>query len=587
MNYLPDKLVNLRKHYNYSQKYIAKVLDVDIVDYMGFENGRSVLNHNQIIKLSKFYHIDYVELFKNDDKVTLYEVDKQDTDKVNIEFFIPKNTIFNRLKKFIKNNKLYVGIGIGAITVVLVVIAVNLLLRKPVQNEIYDINTLSVSNRTVLYLNSNGAAKGSGDNSYSQLSNLPTENVVKVLANDEYSVFLLNDGTLFVCGDVQDSIKEELLKKRDIVDIAIGSNHILILNNDGSVTCIGNNDNKQCDIDNTQKVSKIFAGKNASVVVKEDGQILYSGDFIGKSSINDEVNIQDVDFGESSIIFLKEDGTVDYNSNTNNKYYIETLKWENIKDVACGNDFFIGLKEDGTLVVASENEHLKEAENLTGIIAIDAADKYFIAYDGKSIYGFGENRFNQFISSPDATTKLSSVDNIEVTCSKDTLSLSFNSVDNATGYEITMNDFNNTYSNNINISLDTTNLNKGDKYIISIKAIGDDYYEDSDLIEYEFEYNYDEEIVKEEKKEQSITITQDLLSLSKEQFDTFLNTLNVASVEAIESDEICPSDKITISDIEGIVAGATYKKSELEKLLVKYRYCKIEQGDSGEEDLDS
>ncbi len=553
---------------------------------MGFENGRGVLNHEQIIKLSKFYHINYIELFRNDDKVTLYKVDNQDTDKINIEYFIPKNTILNRIKKYIKNHKLYTGIIIGAVAVAIIASIISLVLSKPVQNEIYDINTLSISNRTVLYLNSNGAAKGSGDNVHSQLSNLPTENVVKVLANDEYSVFLLNDGTLYVCGELDEKIKNELMKKKDIVDIAIGDKHFLTLNKDGVVTCFGSNDNKQCDIDGTQKVSKIFAGKNASVVVKEDGQAVYSGDFIGKSLISDKLNIIDIDFGESSMIFIKEDGTVDYNSTTNSTYFLETLKWENIVDVACGSDFFVGLKEDGSVLVASDDEQLKEAESLKGIKAIDAGDNYFIAYDGNNIFGYGENRFNQFISSPNTTIKLGIANNIVVNCLKDSISVSFDLVKNATGYEVKFNDYVNQYSNNTNISIDASSLSKGETYTISIKALGDDYYEDGDYVDYEFVFTYDENN-NEEVKEQLITITQDLLQLSKEQFDTYLNTLNVASVEALESEETCLSDKITISDIEGIEAGATYKKSELEQLLVKYRYCKIEQGDSSEEDLDS
>ena len=226
MNYLPVKLAKLRKHYNFSQNYIANVLGISVVDYMGIENGRNVLNHDQIIKLSKFYHINYLELFKNDDKVTLYKVDKQDTDKINIEYFIPKNTLLNRIKRFIKNNKLVTGIGIGVIAVALILLVVNVLFKEPVVNEIHDINTLSISNKTVLYLNRNGAAKGSGDNSSSQISNLPTENVTKVLANDEYSVFLLNDGTLFVCGDCDEDLKEVLVRKKKIVD-TISAQYIL------------------------------------------------------------------------------------------------------------------------------------------------------------------------------------------------------------------------------------------------------------------------------------------------------------------------------------------------------------------------
>ena len=588
MNYLPDKLARLRKHYNFSQNYIANVLDISVVDYMGIENGRNVLNHDQIIKLSKFYHISYLELFKNDDKVTLYKVDKQDTDKINIEYFIPKNTLLNRIKRFVKNNKLVTGIGIGVVAVVLILLVINALLKEPVVNEIHDINTLSVSNKTVLYLNNNGAAKGSGDNSSSQISNLPTENVTKVQANDEYSVFLLNDGTLFVCGDCDKELKEDLVRKKDVIDIAMGDSHIVLLNSDGSVTCLGSNENKQCDINNTQRATKIFAGENASIAINEEGKTVYSGDFVGKSTIADVLNIQDVDFSGTTIVYLKEDGTVDYNSNDNSKKnYIECLKWRDIVDIACGTDFVVGLKKDGSVVVASDDPNLKDGESLKNIIAVDAADNYFVAYDGTNIYGYGENRYNQFISSPTVTTKLNEVSNIQVTCSKENVVVSFDPVDNATAYEVKLKDYVNQYQNNVNINLDASSLNKGDKYTIIIKAIGDRYYGDSYEIQYEFEYQYEEEVKSEEKKEEkqpevveeTVTITSDLLSMTKDEFEAYLNSVNIASIESSESEEVCPSDKITISNIEGIEAGKTYKKSELEQLLVKYRYCKIELGE--------
>ena len=52
MNYLPSKLTKLRKHYNYSQSYLAEVLGVDTLEYMNYENGSSMINYAQMKKLS-------------------------------------------------------------------------------------------------------------------------------------------------------------------------------------------------------------------------------------------------------------------------------------------------------------------------------------------------------------------------------------------------------------------------------------------------------------------------------------------------------------------------------------------------------
>ena len=57
MNYLPSKLAKLRKHYNYSQSYLADVLNVDVITYMGYENGREMIDYAKCRKLASLYHI--------------------------------------------------------------------------------------------------------------------------------------------------------------------------------------------------------------------------------------------------------------------------------------------------------------------------------------------------------------------------------------------------------------------------------------------------------------------------------------------------------------------------------------------------
>ncbi|MBQ1307481.1 MAG: helix-turn-helix transcriptional regulator, partial [Erysipelotrichaceae bacterium] len=76
MNHLPGKLMKLRKHYNYSQSYLAEVLDVDTLEYMNYENGSKMISYAEMKKLASLYHVDVIEIFRNDEDVTLYETDK-------------------------------------------------------------------------------------------------------------------------------------------------------------------------------------------------------------------------------------------------------------------------------------------------------------------------------------------------------------------------------------------------------------------------------------------------------------------------------------------------------------------------------
>ena len=94
----------------------------------------------------------------------------------------------------------------------------------------------------------------------------------------------------------------------------------------------------------------------------------------------------------------------------------------------------------------------------------------------------------------------------------------------------------------------------------------DRYYGDSNEIQYDFEYHYEEESKSEEKKEtkeekqpevveETITITSDLLSMTKDEFEAYLNSVNIASIESSESEEVCPSDKRINIVGEGIKDG--------------------------------
>lgn len=588
MNRLPDKLTTLRKHYNYSQKHIAKVLGVDVVTYMGYENGRAILNYEEMLKLSKFYHLDISELFINEKKITLYNFERQDTDKLNIEYFIPKNNLWFKIKRFVRNNKLISGLILGCLGGFVIVLLLFAIFKKPVVNEIIDINTLSVSNKTVLYLNHNGTVRGSGDNSKSQISNLPSQDVVKVIASDSFDLFLLNDGSLLASGDVPLFIDEACKKYNNVIDVSLGKDHLLILDDGKNLHCLGDNSFKQCDLNGESKIERIFAGENASVALTLKGDVIYSGDFIGKSSISDVHDIVDMDFSDTSLIYVNSEGKVDYNTNLSNKHFIESLGWSDIVDVACGHDFLVGLRSDGTVCVASDNKLINdEASSLKGIIAIDAAKDYFIAYDGSAIYGFGKNDYNQFISSVNFSDKLGAILNVHFESLENQIKLSFDPVYNASSYEVVFNGETFKFDSSSDILLDASGIEDGSVCTFTIKAIGDAYFADSDEFKFEYIYHFENSEEKpEEKKEETITIRNDLYDLSKDELEEYLRQIGVINIEPYEGGE-CSGDRIDVSNVQGITAGATYKISDLKQLVIKYSYCKLKvEEEENEEDVE-
>ena len=69
---------------------------------------------------------------------------------------------------------------------------------------------------------------------------------------------------------------------------------------------------------------------------------------------------------------------------------------------------------------------------------IDAGSDYLIAYDGEKIYGAGNNEYHQFEREDYQKDTLAQVSNVKISIG-DTIDVSFDSVENASGYEVKMN----------------------------------------------------------------------------------------------------------------------------------------------------
>ena len=122
MNYLPNKLNKLRKHYSYSQQYVANKLNVDVVEYMDFENGNKMITHYHMKKLANLYHISMNDIFKNTDELELPEINTN-TNEINAKYFYQENGIKNKIKGFIINHKI-ASIIIGILLLAIIVLSI-------------------------------------------------------------------------------------------------------------------------------------------------------------------------------------------------------------------------------------------------------------------------------------------------------------------------------------------------------------------------------------------------------------------------------------------------------------------------------
>lgn len=568
MNYLPLKLNKLRKHYNYSQLYVAEKLGVDVVEYMNYENGNSMVNYSQMKKLANLYHISMNEIFKNSEEVELHEVNS-DTDSINARYFMPENNIKNKIKGFVINHKIAtIIIAILLLAIIILSIIVNNI-SKPYTIKRENINRLSVSDTTVIYIQDSGALGFSGSNENGQLNDLAVTSAIKVCEGEGFSVVLNEDGTLTSSGLIS-KYEKQVNSWKNIVDIAAGDNHIVSVDSNGRVYCAG--DSEACDIEGTRNITKVFATANASIALSSVGTISYSGQLLGSSYLNNFLNIKDIASSDNILVILNSNSTLNVYSKSGS--YLKSETWNDIVDVACGDDFVAGLDAYGKVYIEIENDDIQEkVSEWSNIIAIAAGKDYLIGFDGKSIYGVGNNSYNQFVKEEKQKTTLEKVKNIEYTLTKEKISIQFDGVSNSSGYIVSI-DVGTGLSAHIEenevVSFTSENMIEGKTYNISVISIGTGDYKDSDEAILSFVYNKPEDIINVK--------TSDYIGSKKSEINEYLDALGVTYVNEVDEDTICDGKDEVVVKIDGLDDGQ-YSESELQGKLVKYTSCKVEVKD--------
>ena len=573
MNYLPSKLLKLRKHYNYSQAHIAEVLGIDVVEYMAIENGRKVLNYNQCKKIANLYHIGVIDIFKNSDEVTLYEVSRAKTDELNIEYFLPEKTLKDKILLFIKRNPVLVGITSGI--VILGVIALAMFggkIDEPYVATFKDINRLATSQTTVVYISNDGTVKGSGDNSNGQLSNLPSNGVIKVGEGSSFTIVLHDDGTVSGIG-LLSKYQEEIDAWKNIVDVACGDNHIVAVDIKGNVYAVGDNTYGQCDIEDFSNIKDVYATHNGTILIDKDGKLYNCGEFIGSSQIKNFNNIIDIDTSNDNLVLVTSDNKVDYITKSMN--FLDIYKWKDIVNVACGDEFVAALTKDGKVLLDSNDQSMQnEVSEFENIIAIDAGDDYLIAFDGQKIYGAGKNNYHQFEKAEVEKSTLPQVSGVKVSIGN-TIDVSFDKVLNAVGYEVKLeldNPIVYKVSSNQTVSFISDNLEDGKNYKITITTLGDGLdYLDSLPLDVDFTFS------KEEVIDGYVDIDKDFEGMSVTDFLSYIKSIGVpdTGIIGVENGSVCQGNSETIISVDGISKGQRIYRNELKNAKVTYNYCRI------------
>ncbi len=582
MNRLPNKLLKLRKHYNYSQSKIAEVLGIDVVEYMAIENGNKVCDFEQCKKLAALYRIKVIELFSNSSSVGLHSVKGPSGN--DEYYFLPDKTLSEKVKKFIRVHPIR-SIGIAAILVLAIIFAVYKLTYKDFTSlDFKGINRLSLSDTNVYFIDGTTNVYEAYKTNDEHVSYVAETSVIKVVAGNGFGAVLTSDGNVTILGNIMDSNNGgSNLKWSRIVDIAAGDNHLIALNDSGKVFAIGDNTSGQCDVDDFKNVVKIYATEKGSIVEGKDGKLSYTGILLGSSQLKNYESPIDIASSDNYLVIVNSDKSVTCISRYGDD--IQTNKWRNVVDVACGNNFVAALRSDGTLLISSDDDDIiLNASSWSNIIAISAHGDYLVAYDGSKIYGTGSSDTFSFDQLYSNGTALPVVSNVKISLGN-TVSVSFDSVNNATGYDVSLanqdgsiiNTYKVTSNTSINFSIDS--LYPEVSYNIIITTLGDGKkYLNSDRLTVPFTYQNNDSL----ESDDYIDLDFDYTNMTQVELEEYLKSIGVSHITPIELDYECGENESVIRAVNGISSGQRYSRSALANATVSYNYCKVGNSDEQE-----
>lgn len=516
-NKLPEKLVKLRKHFNYSQQEAANLCKVDLIEYMSWENGRHLPNIAQLKRLAEIFHISLDEMIENTSEVTLYSISEEELEDFSyqeeIEHTMPipvlsdldevkeddnektKMIPIEKLKavkesdayeskssnekKSTKNKTgLLVLVGVFVLVIGLVLFFpksenpdVSIWHDLPMKNH----DRLSASSKTVLILNEDGTVVCRGDNESGQCNVSDWTDVVKVSAGEYHSVGLRKNGTVVSAGsDRYGQSSVSLLK--NVVDIATGKNHTVVLYQDGTLGCMGDNSNGQCDVSEIMDAQAVYASDDLTAVLLNDGTVHLLGEWNEKESIEAWENITKIAFGKNAIVGLHQDGTLSIVGNLENK------NWENVIDIDAYGENLVALNTNGSVFVVGDNSWKQcDTEKWNDALAIAMGDGFTVMLNHSGeLLGVGYNRYHVFDEAEKKKIKLAIVGNVSVEIG-DTIRFSWSESANAAYYEVIIGNIGSYKVTDATLALSSQRFVDGVDYTVSIVAYpNNNNYEASD-----------------------------------------------------------------------------------------------------------
>lgn len=167
-------------------------------------------------------------------------------------------------------------------------------------------------------------------NSWQYAENLPQYlgNIKQVAAGEDFSAYLLNDGTVRVFGDTEYKQLDVIaLARYRVVQIAAGLDHGVALLDNGRVKIWGYDHGRRTDAENQINVKQVAAGNDRTFLLFASGHVRAFDSAGTDLSWNDGRPVRQIALGRYHALFLYEDGAIG-SWGTENGYGQITVPWD-------------------------------------------------------------------------------------------------------------------------------------------------------------------------------------------------------------------------------------------------------------------
>ena len=396
----------------------------------------------------------------------------------------------NKKKKLHLKKPVIIGIAAAAVAVIVLIAVLVSGGKSKTTVDLSSDNRLALGNGFAMYVRGKGDVVMSGDSAPS----IDTSDAVQVSAYGNFALVLNSDGTVLssASGDAGN-----VSKWKDIVMVAAGEGHSVGLKSDGTVVCTGST--TACAVDDWTDIKKVYAGNEITVGLKSDGSMEVSGGASGSSQWWKQTKVASVAFSDTQVALVNNSGNVTCyalgSSGSSN-----TATWTGMDLVAVGDSFAAGLDSGKVTIASSDEDFAKAADTWSNIRYIAANGSTLIAVDASgNIFGAGDNSYHVYgttataspSASATASTQLASVTNVKFSTTAANLSITWDSVDNADYYELSVNTspVTTVRTQKASASVSSDKLTDGTSYTVTITAYSNkDTYKASKATEVTYTY---------------------------------------------------------------------------------------------------